>query len=393
MERMRDELIEQTRREFHRRFAAPCRQVVFAPGRVNLIGEHTDYNGGLVLPLAIEYGTAIAAAWEHDLGGEPSEFFSINLEQGDRWTASETPGEWRGDWSSYIRGVLAGFCTRGFVVPPFQAVVYSNIPLGGGLSSSAALTVATAALVQAAVGSRLDELELARLCQEAEQRFAGVPCGLMDPLCSLLGRRDSLLLIDFADLSIRYIPVDPRDVTFLIVDSGVRHALGDGQYAARRGECHAAAELLGKSSLSDVAPAELFESKPVLGSQQFRRARHVMNENQRVRQTAAALQRRDWGRAGECMYESHESLRDDFEVSCQELDLLVSLARGLGRAGGVWGARLTGGGFGGCTINLVDASRGAAIGEALAEAYAEKTGRKPRVLISRPADGAGAILG
>jgi galactokinase len=359
-----------------------------APGRVNLIGEHTDYNGGFVLPLAIDRHVVLAAAPAAGGAGARLRLFSRELDA-EVEVGLEGPVPREGAaWASYVRGVVDGLLRRGARLPALDAVVVSDLPLGGGLSSSAALEVAVATALEAASGIRLAPLERARLCQEAEQRFAGVPCGIMDQLASVMGDPAGALLIDCQSEGVQVVPLPAAEVSVLVSNSQVQHALADGAYARRRAECTEAAERLGLPDLRAASPERVEAARASLGDPVFRRARHVVGENGRTLAAARALAAGDHRTAGTLMYESHRSLRDDYEVSCPELDVLVDIARELGEAGGVWGARLTGGGFGGCTITLVRADRAGAVAETLAREYARRTGRQTAPFLARPARGA-----
>ncbi len=300
--------------------------------------------------------------------------------------ATPVPGEPR--WANYARGVVAGFGARGLVAPALDALLISDVPLGGGLSSSAAFEVATATLLEAAVGAALDPAEKARLCRQAEHDYALVPCGIMDQLISVLGNEAGALLIDCRSQQTRLVPFADPSVALLIANSNVRHALGDGAYAARMSACVEAAHKLGVPELGQATPPMVAAAERALGALLHRRARHVVTENARTRAAADALAGGDWRGAGALMYESHRSLRDDFEVSSPELDTLVELASAIGEAGGVFGARMTGGGFGGCTVTLAAADRTAEIGERLAREYHRRHDRALTWFVSRPARGA-----
>ena len=275
--------------------------------------------------------------------------------------ATPVPGEPR--WANYARGVVAGFGARGLVPPALDALMISDVPLGGGLSSSAAFEVAIATLLEAALGKTLEPTEKARLCRAAEHDYAQVPCGIMDQLISVLGDEAGALLIDCRTEQTRLVPFADPAVSLLIANSNVRHSLGDGAYAARRAACVEAAQKLGVPELGQATPAMVAAAEAALGPLLHRRARHVVTENARTRAAADALAGGDWRAAGALMYESHQSLRDDFEVSSPELDTLVDLACEIGEAGGVFGARMTGGGFGGCTVTLAATDRVTAIGD------------------------------
>jgi galactokinase len=377
--------------EFARRFGRSPRWVVAAPGRVNIIGEHTDYSGGLVLPMAIDRHTVIAAAPAEAGTGARLRLHSAAMDETAdiALEARPQPGEPR--WSNYARGVVAGFAAKGMVPPALDALVISDVPVGGGLSSSAAFEVATATLLEAALGTALDPPEKARLCRVAEHDFAGVPCGIMDQLISVLGDERGALLIDCRTQQTRVVPFADPSVSLLIANSNVRHSLGDGAYGERKAATVEAAQRLGVAELGLATPETVAAAEKKLGPLLHRRARHVVTENARTRAAADAFAAGDWRAAGKLMYESHQSLRDDFEVSAHELDTLVDLARDIGEAGGVFGARMTGGGFGGCTVTLVAAGKAQAFREAIAAAYQARQGVTPRIYRCEPSAGAGEV--
>jgi galactokinase len=363
-----------------------------APGRVNLIGEHTDFNGGYVLPMAIERYTIVAAAAQPPTARQTAEvrLYSAVLGEraGFRWDSglARLPDH----WSNYVRGVLAGVAARGQAPVGFDAVIDSTVPLGGGLSSSAALEAAIATFCGALGSEPIDPIERALLCQRAEHEFAGVPCGIMDQFAAVFGVRDHLLLLDCRSQARVDVPfVDPT-ITVLIINSRVKHQLSDGNspYAERRAACEAAARALGVELLREVDESELQRARDLLPEAIYRRVRHVVAEIARTSEAAQAIGRGDWPQMGRLMYASHASLRDDFEVSCPELDLLVELARELGPAGGVVGSRMTGGGFGGCTVSLVHNDRAADVATHLHHEYRRRTGIEPELFVSRPAQGA-----
>jgi len=365
--------------------------VVAAPGRVNIIGEHTDYSGGLVLPMAIDRYTVIAAAPAPADAGQRLRLYSAAVDQSVDIPLSATPVPAEPGWANYARGVVAGFGARGMVAPALDALVVSDVPLGGGLSSSAAFEVATATLLEAALGTPLAPTEKARLCRQAEHDYAQVPCGIMDQLISVLGDPAGALLIDCRTQQTKLVPFADPSVTLLIANSNVRHSLGDGAYAVRMSGCVEAARVLGVAELGLATPAMVSSAERALGPLLYRRARHVVTENVRTRTAADALAGGDWAEAGALMYESHRSLRDDYEVSSPELDTLVDLAREMGSAGGVYGARMTGGGFGGCTVTLAASDRVADIGERMAREYLGRHGRPLTWFVSRPARGAHVV--
>ena len=374
------------RDRFAASFGRPPTLLVAAPGRVNLIGEHTDYNDGFVLPMAIDRHLVAAAA---PAEGRRWRVVSAQL-QSRAELALDLPFV-RGDppWADYLRGVLAGFAERGVPLPALDVVLESDLPAGGGLSSSAALEVAAATLIEAAAGHPLAGLDRARLCQRAEQ-WAGVPCGIMDQLVAVAGRPGAALLIDCQSERFQEIALAQDEIAVLVTDCGVRHALGDGEYARRRQECTEAARLLGVVSLRAASGEQL--AAATLPPPLDRRARHVIGENARVLAFVQAFERRDFAAAGALLYDSHRSLRDDYQVSCPELDALVDIAGSLGPAAGVLGARLTGGGFGGCTITLVERPRLPEVAAAIAAGYQRRTGRRTAPFVVRAAGGAAPIL-
>lgn len=377
--------------EFMGKFGRAPRWVVAAPGRVNVIGDHTDYSGGLVLPMAIDRHTVIAAAPAPAGSGRRIHLHSAAVEQSVEIPLDALPEADELRWANYPRGVVAGFVARGRVLPALDALVVSDVPLGGGLSSSAAFEVATATLLEAALGEQMDPLEKARLCREAEHEYARVPCGIMDQLISVLGNDSGALLIDCRTGGTRAVPFADSRVSLLIANSDVRHSLGASAYAARRSACIEAARVLGVPELGQATLAQVEAAEAELGPVLYRRARHVVTENERTRAAADALGGGDWRTAGALIYESHRSLSEDFEVSSPELDTLVQLARDIGEAGGVFGARMTGGGFGGCTVTLIASDRAADIGARLAEEYRRRHERSLTWFIARPSRGAHVV--
>ncbi len=361
--------------------AATAPFVVISPGRVNLIGEHTDYNDGFVLPLAIDRGLQIAvrpvggmtATLDSDRGGSP---LRIDLSR------PLCPG--RSDWGRYVAGVVAGLQRLGWPIPGFEASITADLPAGGGLSSSAALEVGIATALETLCGRTLAPAEKALLCQRAEHEFAGVPCGIMDQFAVTFARQGHALLIDCRSRDVRHVPLGD-EVAMLVIDSGVKHALSDGGYATRRRECERAARLLGVSTLRDAPLDSWPNAERSLPEPERNRARHVVSENARVLAFVEAARSGDWLSAGRLMNASHASLRDDFEVSCRELDLICTAVGGLD---GVFGCRMTGGGFGGCAIALVDAARADLIAAAAREACEQALGTKPSLFLTRASAGA-----
>ncbi len=370
---------------FQQRYGRKPRWIVAAPGRVNLIGEHIDYNDGFVLPMAIERYSIIAADATAD---EPRVAKLYSVATNNMVTIlfdapSRHPRS--GHWSNYFAGVAAQCGERGMQPPGFEAVIESSVPVGGGLSSSAAIEVAMATLIEAMTGTTLGLVDKALLCQKAEHEFAGVPCGIMDQFASTMGQADHLMLLDCRSQQVEHIPFMDPNLTVLIINTNVKHELSGGEYGRRRGRCESAARKLGVNSLRDVTVDQLEANRDKLTAVEFRCVCHVVTEIARTVEAASAVKAGDWPTVGRLMYSSHESLRDDYEVSCDELDLLVSMAREIGSRGGVIGSRMTGGGFGGCTVSLVETTKVAAVTGALARAYRAKTGIEPSMITSRPA--------
>jgi galactokinase len=370
-------------RTFANRFGRSAEWLAVAPGRVNLIGDHTDYNEGFVLPMAIDRLTAVASA---PAAGDRPRVYSAAL---DAWEDLHDLSRPRGPapWSSYVRGVFAGFRGRGVTLPPIDVAVVSEVPLGAGLSSSAALEVATATLLEGVSRLRLDPVDKARLCQTAEHEHAGVPCGLMDQLASALGDERGALLVDCRSAAVRVVPLGDG-ARILVCNTNVRHVLSDGGYARRRAECDDAVARLGVKSLRDVDARAIDSGRAALGALLERRARHVVSENARTLEAAAAFERGDLATVGRLLYESHASLRDDYQVSCAELDAVVDAARALGPSRGVLGARMTGGGFGGCALVLIEGGSPIDVARDLERSFAERTAGRLDTFLSRPARGA-----
>jgi galactokinase len=370
---------------FARCFGHPPRWVVAAPGRVNLIGEHTDYNDGFVLPMAIERYIVIAG--DTNTGREVT-LHSVTTGETARFSVRPKVESGEPSWSNYVRGVVAGFAQRRKKLAAFDAVIESTLSLGGGLASSAALEVATATLLEAMTGQAVDPIEKALLCQRAEHDFAGVPCGIMDQFTSILAQKNHALLLDCRSRTTTPVPMTDPAVTVLIINTNIRHKLAGGEYAKRRSQCEEAARVLKVPALRDATPAALEAARGQLDPVVFRRARHVISENERVLQAAKAIQAADWPAVGQLMYASHASLRDDYEVSCPELDAAVEIAREIGATGGVIGCRMTGGGFGGCAVSLVKTDVVQQITRRLDAAYEKQTRKQATIFSSHPAAGA-----
>ena len=366
--------------------AAPV--VAVAPGRVNLIGEHTDYNDGFVVPLAIDRQALVHAVPRSDLRVRVR---STAFPGTASFSLDRRPERGEPAWSNYPRGALATALDAGLPARGFDAVLDCTVPAGGGLSSSAAIEVATITALEGLTGRTLDPADKAHAAQAAEHEFAGMPCGIMDQLISAAGRTGHALLIDCRDRSRTPVPLDDPDLAVLILNSNKSHALVDGAYADRRAACEAAAAALGVPALRDAGPAgvEAAAADGRLSGETLKRARHVVTENARCLAAAAAMRARDYAAVGRLMGESHASLRDDFEVSTPELDTLVRLAERARDAGrGVWGSRMTGGGFGGCTVSLVRAGEAEALAEEISAGYREATGIEATAFVTRACEGA-----
>ena len=381
-------LLDQCCENFVEHHGARPEFIAVAPGRVNLIGEHTDYNDGFVLPMAIERYVVVAGRKSAAAASPRLKITSTNVGDTADIAYHPRPSPAHPQWTNYPRGVVAGFIDRGITLPSLEAVMLSNVPLGGGLSSSAAVEVATASLLELASGVDLDPRDKARLCQRAEHDFAGVPCGIMDQLICVLGDRNGPLLIDCRDQSTRIVPLSDGGVCLLVSNTNVRHSLASGEYGARRAQCHDAARKLGLASLRDATLDMLQPGAHGLSPLEVKRARHVVAENERTESAADALARGDLDQFGDLMVQSHASLRDDYEVSCQELDVLVDSALAMGKRAGVFGARMTGGGFGGCTVTLVRAECVREVQSRMDDDYQKFAGRRITSFVSRPAPGA-----
>jgi galactokinase len=368
------ELASQTAKEFAKIYGHQPRWIAAAPGRVNLIGEHTDYNDGFVFPMAIERYTVIAAERPAN-NTKLIQLRSASINQPTTLDLGQPLKAFpKGTWANYPTGVIAGFLAR-------------------GLNPSAALEVATATLLEIISGRKLDPVEKALLCQKAEHDYAGMPCGIMDQFISVMGKENHVMLLDCRSRKPELVPMNDPSVAVLIVNTNVKHELTGSEYPTRRKQCETAAKILGLPSLRD-ATADLLESgKGKMDEVVYRRARHVIGEIERTVHAAEGVRASNWPTVGQFMYASHRSLRDDYEVSCAELDAIVDIAQGIGVKGGVYGCRMTGGGFGGCCVALVRTDKVDAVSKRIAAAYKKKTGIEPALFVSRPAAGATVIKG
>jgi galactokinase len=358
----------------------------YAPGRVNLIGEHTDYNEGFVLPAAVDRGVAVAA---RRVAGDTFTLHASDL--GERCTFFRAPLERdpANPWADYFKGVVWALAKRGIDVPTCEAVVTGDLPSGAGLSSSAAYEVATALALARLGGFELPSLDLAKLARQAENGFVGVACGIMDQMAAKFGEQGRALLLDCRSLAHETVQI-PAGLKVVVVNSGVRHSLASSEYNRRRAECEEGVRILaslrpGVRSLRDVTPedeARFFAQLPPVVQ---KRCRHVVSENARVLEAVTVMRSGDLARLKILMAASHASLRDDYQVSCPELDILVDLALALPTC---HGARLTGAGFGGSTVNLVETTAVGSFSESLASGYWNRTGRPAEIYVFEPSAGA-----
>ena len=381
------ELVDETTQSFQKKFGSEPAWIVAAPGRVNLIGEHIDYNDGFVLPMAIDRYVVIAGGpsiQNADESVDQATLYSLDLNETATVPLDADSRPQSKHWSNYLRGVIAGFAELGQNIPAFNAVVHSNVPTGGGLSSSAALEVATATLLEAITGHTLDLRDKGLMCQKAEHVFAGVPCGIMDQFSSVMCQADHVLLLDCRSQKTEQVPFLNLEIAVLIVNSEVKHELSDGEYGVRRDQCVQAASGLGIKSLRDYSLEQLEQNRDKLQPVVYQRAHHVVTEIARTVAAAESMKSGDWDRLGKLMYESHYSLSKNFEVSCKELDLLVELAS---TCEGVLGSRMTGGGFGGCTVSLVQAENLSSVMESIGKRYQQETGIEPSMFATRPSQG------
>ena len=362
--------------------------VVRAPGRVNLIGEHTDYNEGFVCPMAIEPDVKLVCRSRNDglvrlaSTAFPGQVVQFSIEQKiERGEPS---------WANYSRGVAAELIGAGIPLVGMDALISNTLPIGGGLSSSAAIEVATAKAFLHLAGLTMDGSRLALLCQKAEHEYALAPVGIMDQTIVIFGKADHAMLMDCRDLSKQFVKLDANDLRVVIVNSMVKHELSSGEYGQRRKQCEAGVAYFQRDnseikSLRDVTLTQLEGAKGKLDDVVYRRCRHVITENQRTTEAVSKLGQEQYEEVGRLMGASHDSLRDDYEVSCAELDYLVEQSRGVK---GVYGARMTGGGFGGCIVALVQPRHADAYLAHIKEAYKKKYDIDPTAFATKPSQGA-----
>ena len=359
--------------------------LVRAPGRVNLIGEHTDYNDGFVLPAAIDLFCWVAVAPRND---RTLVLYSENFDDTVEANLDDLKIRATGKWADYPLGVAWALERAGHRLRGANIYIKSDVPLGAGLSSSAAVEVSTGYALMSMANEAIESTNLALLCQKAENEFVGARCGIMDQFVSCHGREGNALLLDCRTLDSRQVPISPK-VHLVICNTMIQHRHGTSEYNVRRTECETAVRKLSKvlpgiRALRDVSLPELERNRELLDETIFKRCRHVMTENQRTVEAATALQTGHVEALSQVMANSHRSLRDDYDVSCRELDVMVELAE---RQPGVLGARMTGGGFGGCTINLVSAAESGDFRKRISEEYEAVTGLKPDIYICQASQG------
>ena len=382
---MIQQLLERWKKEFGGVNGA---MIARAPGRVNLIGEHTDYNDGYVLPCAIEQAVWIMARARDD---NTIRIASLNYNENFDTRLDRLEPLPNRSWPDYLLGVASVLQQAGHELRGWEGVVGGNVPLGAGLSSSAAIEVVTATVLREFFQLELNDRELALLAQKAENDYVGVQCGVMDQFASAFGKVDHMLFLDCRTLEIRQIPASLGAYEIVICDTKVERGLSGSEYNTRRSQCEEGARILQQRrsesihALRDASLEDIEACRDQMPETVFRRCRHVVTENPRVLDTIEALRTGDLNRVGTLMRESHNSLRDDYEVSCPELNLLVDLAMD---CQGVVGARMTGAGFGGCTVNLVEKSHLDGFRDRIVSAYEKETGRSPEITITRPAQGA-----
>lgn len=374
-------------RRFSLRFGEVPR-VHAAPGRVNLIGEHTDYNDGFVMPAAVGFHTYVAAAGRTD---RKLVIHSENYSEEVEYDLDRMPAARAAHWSDYALGVAKTITESGIRLQGANLLVFGDVPQGAGLSSSASIEVAVGYALLDLARYSMDLTQLARLAQRAENEFVGARCGIMDQFVSTHGKQDQALLLDCRSLEYRFLPLP--GVPLVVSNTMVKHSLSQSEYNARRAECEEGVRILSRHipharALRDVTGADLEAYGHELPEKVLRRCRHVVTENARVLRAADALDSGDLPAFGALMRQSHQSLRDDFEVSCADLDLLVELGENVE---GVYGTRMTGGGFGGCTITLIKSEQVEDFKTAVSAAYERATGRKPEIYVCSAADGVGKI--
>lgn len=379
-------VVNLARTTFIERFGAPPTFVVRAPGRVNLIGEHTDYNDGFVLPMAIDRWTVIAL---RPRAGREVVLHSLSMNETGSFSLDDLEGRTVEGWLSYARGVAGAMAEARFELQGWEGVITSDVPVGAGLSSSASFELAMARAFTALSGAAWDAPRMARIGQRAENHWAGVNCGIMDQLASACGKDNNALLVDCRSLDTRFAPLSDA-IKIVVLDTAKTRGLADSAYNERRSQCNAVAAQFGVPALRDITVAQLEARKGELDPLAYRRARHVVTEDERTLKAYEVMTAGDLAALGKLMNQSHASLRDDFEVSCAELDAMVECAQA---EPGCLGARMTGAGFGGCAVALVESGAAGRFTENVTGAYKARTGLTPMAHICRAVEGAEILEG
>ncbi len=377
--------VDRAAQAFREHFGSPPTAAALAPGRVEIMGNHTDYNGGYVLPAALDRATAVVGA---PVPGDEITLLAADFNRRAVFSARDIRKDPQNSWASYVLGVVDQLQQAGVAVGGFRAVIRSDVPTGAGLSSSAALEVATALFLKQLFPYEMEPMPLARLCQRAENQFVGVNSGILDQFSSMFGRADSLLFLDCLTLEHEAVQMGRDDIAIVICDSAVKHSLTAGDYNTRFAECMAAAKHFGKRLLREVSWEEFVAGEMELPSEQRKRARHVLSEDRRVLAMRDAIRGADAAPLGRLLAEGHASCRDLFENSTPEIDFLVDTAVGIE---GCLGAKLTGGGWGGCTVNLVHQAAVSQFAEELAAHYKQSVGHDAHIYPCRAGQGAHAV--
>ena len=372
-------------REFNKNFQHAPRYFR-APGRINLIGEHTDYNGGFVLPAGIDRYCSIAIT---PSSSQLSTVIASDLD--DKVEFEHVPSKSSsGYWMNYIWGVMHAFKVRGLDIQPFNAIIQSEVPVGAGLSSSAALEVVFAKAFNELFHFNLSDIELTLIAKEAENNYVGLQCGIMDMFASVHARKDMAIKLDCRNLDFEYVSLQLKTNKILLIDTCIKHELASSEYNQRRQECESVVFKLNQqgiqaTSLRDISRVDLDAHRNIFSDKEYQRASYVIEENNRLHQFVAAISKNDWTAAGALLCASHEGLKNKYQVSCEALDQLVDWCKS---SKGVWGGRMMGGGFGGCTINLVEEEEISAIIAMVSERYQSRFGVNPKYYIASTGDGA-----
>ena len=372
-------------KEFYRKEIGGEPRIFRSPGRINLIGEHTDYNGGFVMPAGIDKACYLA------IGEASDDCTLIAYDFNEKISLNNCPTNLSSNhWINYLMGVRQAFEKRGVKIPHVNMLIRSDIPIGAGLSSSAALESVVAHAFNTIYGTGFSQLELAKIAQEAENDYVGLKCGIMDMFASIHAKKDHAMQLDCRSLAFEYVPLQMEGISIVLMDTCLKHELASTAYNQRREECEAVVRYfqekgLAVETLRDLNRSQLIEARPNLDPVCFQRASFVLEENERVERFASAMRKGDWETAGAQMAGSHTGLRDEYAVSCPELDLLVDAAN---KAEGVLGSRMMGGGFGGCTINLVRTASVGPFVEMTSTAYKNAFGVEPKHYIATTGDGA-----